>query len=653
MAKDDPARVKKKPRNKGDFHGLREEFLLSQLEPYLAASKAKKTRKFYQGLFPQYWMKFHWSLPLKDDPSPTDVYPAEDAWTPAQETAKAETQAAMKQHPDFKDGVSQVFEARRASILKEQQLARHCDVARELLVKELEEVKARIRNKAKQSHEEELGRWEEADEGFPAMDPEGQAEARVRFTSVVSPLLQALQSYTGFHITLIAGRIDGGKFELCSLHAGKTKSGNDEDGGLDFTEWDGAGYKDHVLNQFMCYLIAADQEASEKDTDSDLKTRTPDLAAPVAPLEPQSPLAAPVAPLDPQSLSRSNLTTPIAPLDQPPRIPVVPPAPTSSIPDVFADTAPPRAHPRMLEETLDDRFHMLAIAEPDLSAGAGSPPVPNPATKAASRKQGRAPLGAKARKRTQTGRTSCKDDETSDEDSGGGKSDLDGDDNDDQRAEPAQTRVRGGKSSPGVVPDVLEGGDEGDGEGDDAGEARVPKWAKSARATLLSAGPDSTGQNPLWKKGVELWWNLKRLTHFVSPIKGLGTTKRPEEIHTWIKCARATTPKLKNVDGFMEEWREWWRTLNPGWRSMGDKVGEGLIRDPEASVEVLRKPGVNGFLSVLIRLKWWMDAKGATKDWIAALDDITWVMGRLLRCAHPAILEVNIGCYGRYRIGGV
>ncbi|KAF8137967.1 hypothetical protein K438DRAFT_1786184 [Mycena galopus ATCC 62051] len=139
MAKDDPPKVKQKPGNKGDFHGAREEFWVSQVAVYLAASKAK-----------------------------TD-----------------------------------------------------------------------------------LARWEEAEEGFPSMDPEHQADARTRFTSVVLPLLQALRSYTGFHITLIAGRVDEGKFDLRSLHAGKTKFGDDKDGGQDFTEWDGAGYKNHVLNQFM------------------------------------------------------------------------------------------------------------------------------------------------------------------------------------------------------------------------------------------------------------------------------------------------------------------------------------------------------------------------------------------------------------------
>jgi hypothetical protein len=48
-----------------------------------------------------------------------------------------------------------------------------------------------------------------------------------------------------------------GKVELKSAHAGKTKSKTGDDGGKDFTDWDMQGYKDHVLDQFMRFLIAA------------------------------------------------------------------------------------------------------------------------------------------------------------------------------------------------------------------------------------------------------------------------------------------------------------------------------------------------------------------------------------------------------------
>ncbi|KAF8137970.1 hypothetical protein K438DRAFT_1638808, partial [Mycena galopus ATCC 62051] len=120
--------------------------------------------------------------------------------------------------------------------------------------------------------------------------------------------------------------------------------------------------------------------------------------------------------------------------------------------------------------------------------------------------------------------------------------------------------------------------------------------------------------------------------------KGLGTMNHPEEIHTWIKCARATTPKVKDMDKFVEEWREWWRMLNPDWRTIGDEVSDQLIRDEDASLEGLRKPGANGFLSVLIGLKWWRDTQGATKEWVDALSDVTWVMNRLKEYARPSLL---------------
>ncbi|KAF8176196.1 hypothetical protein K438DRAFT_1607907, partial [Mycena galopus ATCC 62051] len=108
--------------------------------------------------------------------------------------------------------------------------------------------------------------------------------------------------------------------------------------------------------------------------------------------------------------------------------------------------------------------------------------------------------------------------------------------------------------------------------------------------------------------------------------KGLGTAKRPEEIHTWIKCARATMPKIKNIDRFVQEWGEWWNALN----AERHKDGGKLIKSEDASLEVLWKPSVNGMLGVLIGLKWWRKETGETSEWLEALEDVTWVMRRLL-----------------------
>lgn len=80
--------------------------------------------------------------------------------------------------------------------------------------------------------------------------------ARERFVGVVQPLIEGLRAYTGFHITLLAGRLVDGQFDIRSMHVGTTKSKPGEEG-LDFTDWDKEGYKQHVLDQFMRYLTAA------------------------------------------------------------------------------------------------------------------------------------------------------------------------------------------------------------------------------------------------------------------------------------------------------------------------------------------------------------------------------------------------------------
>ncbi|KAJ6463768.1 hypothetical protein C8R47DRAFT_1224924 [Mycena vitilis] len=61
-------KIRKKPGNKGDFHGQREAFLRLSMDEYWAASKKGKTRRFWPVLFAQYWSKFDWHLALNEEP---------------------------------------------------------------------------------------------------------------------------------------------------------------------------------------------------------------------------------------------------------------------------------------------------------------------------------------------------------------------------------------------------------------------------------------------------------------------------------------------------------------------------------------------------------------------------------------------------------
>lgn len=82
--------------------------------------------------------------------------------------------------------------------------------------------------------------------------------ARLRFSAVASPLINTLSAYTGYSITLIAGRLaEEGKVDLKSIHTGKTKAASPEME-KDFTQWDQAGFK-LVLDQFVRFLVNASQ----------------------------------------------------------------------------------------------------------------------------------------------------------------------------------------------------------------------------------------------------------------------------------------------------------------------------------------------------------------------------------------------------------
>ncbi|KAJ7725578.1 hypothetical protein B0H16DRAFT_1736105 [Mycena metata] len=206
------------------------------------------------------------------------------------------------QHEDFKAAVEAEFQARHGHKPREQHLALRCEVAREFFQAEPEQVKERIREEAREEHKEQVELWKDAEEGLPSVREEDQQEARVRFAQVVAPLLNGLRLYTGYHITLIAGRITTeNSVDVVSLHAGKTKTKAGPDTGLDFPQWAEDAYKDKLLDHFVRYLIDAHQEPKDDDngggpTEDTTTTSTPNPQGP-APLN-STPIPQGPAPLN-------------------------------------------------------------------------------------------------------------------------------------------------------------------------------------------------------------------------------------------------------------------------------------------------------------------------------------------------------------------
>ncbi|KAJ7429351.1 hypothetical protein B0H11DRAFT_1653640, partial [Mycena galericulata] len=104
--------------------------------------------------------------------------------------------------------------------------------------------------------------------------------------------------------------------------------------------------------------------------------------------------------------------------------------------------------------------------------------------------------------------------------------------------------------------------------------------------------------------------------------KGFSAIGRPKAIASWIKYARKGSPSIGKVDVFATVWELWWKGINPAWR-LADGV---LVKETKGSWKAMEMPGANGFLSVLVALKWWREAeKDATARWSSAIEDVTWV----------------------------
>ncbi|KAJ7797407.1 hypothetical protein B0H14DRAFT_2619019 [Mycena olivaceomarginata] len=116
------------------------------------------------------------------------------------------------------------------------------------------------------------------------------------------------------------------------------------------------------------------------------------------------------------------------------------------------------------------------------------------------------------------------------------------------------------------------------------------KWAETARSMLLEVemGDD-------WKEVVRLWWTLEEQWKFASSTKS-HDDHRPKAVGVWVKNARKGNSDIGSASGMEREWWAWWKGINPGWRM---RDGE-LLREGDGGWDVLRCPGQNGFLNIIV-----------------------------------------------------
>ncbi|KAJ7809604.1 hypothetical protein B0H13DRAFT_2385139 [Mycena leptocephala] len=162
------------------------------MDDYLEALKKGKTRNFWPKLFKDYLEKFHWRLPLHQEPSPDDAFPSDSNLTVQELDEKTKVVTELKRK------IKSWYNHRRTAMGLTanpftpwlSRLRRPTDKAPGRLpdyqfymqhddfknAAEPEEVKARIRKEAQEEQDEVLKSWNDADEGLPSLEPEEQEE---------------------------------------------------------------------------------------------------------------------------------------------------------------------------------------------------------------------------------------------------------------------------------------------------------------------------------------------------------------------------------------------------------------------------------------------------------------------------------------------
>ncbi|KAJ7231230.1 hypothetical protein C8J57DRAFT_1533846 [Mycena rebaudengoi] len=335
----------KKRGNKGDFHGQHEEFLISRLDDYLEVSKKKTTPVFFSKLFFNYWLRFPWTLAIDEEPTsetPVDVR-LDVLLSEADHEAKTKVLAHMElkirswfqyrkgwvaggnpftpwlvhiaksaaglpphrlveyqaymQDEHYGVKVKEAFEKEHPDKVHVRDAVNLRGAVARWLQEESDEVRAEMRNEVQREYEEAMkefksGRGEVTELGTDEAD---MARARELLMPTVAPLLEMLAVQTGYHFTLLAGRIDRPNFDLKTINVGKTKEGKGQKA-LDFTSWDPKGYAANVAPQFMRFLLATAAKPNESKVSSSGQGAPATPSVPAA--TPNVPAATPSAPTD-------------------------------------------------------------------------------------------------------------------------------------------------------------------------------------------------------------------------------------------------------------------------------------------------------------------------------------------------------------------
>ncbi|KAF7378028.1 hypothetical protein MSAN_00226700 [Mycena sanguinolenta] len=584
------------------------------------------------------------------------------------------------QHEDFKVGVA-----------GRDQLNLRTKIARRLLLSEPQEFQQRMKEGAAEEQAAQMAKHEDALEGLPALDEEAMEEARARFSGLVGPLLDGLAAHTGYEISLLVDqpKLEEGKLDIecLSMHAGVTEA---MPAMLDFSRADEAAYGE-VMKAFSTFGIHLHVDEYCEEDGVRVDTDIPNTVAPAPglPAPARAPIPGAPSPGDPMSVASHNLaptpptTTSIstAPSPAPPtsaadsgafsgltvaadtftdeeiqalvnlgdlqlfskfdfsddllstirsdgpvfpglglpmpneRLPapasVGPPSPSDPYSTGFATPLSNELNLRlkdMLEDTREVKlgklrtldapgierennaarnYYMinslgLSNAQKEMLWGGTSVPIVK--RKAGGQKKGRAGKKSRMEKELETHR----------EEDGGSESD---DESDTEPQVEREKRTHAASSS-----------------------------KESSPAAKATASRRAKEYGDSWTHLLSVWWRREEGAGFEGTTKSHAARMRPKEVGDWVSRVHNHMPQIGNAEEFGKCFWTRWIQINPAWRT----EGRPMKREGEMSWVGLDIHRQNGFLNVLMCLKWWHDAMDVSlPDWEEAVDDITWVLERM------------------------
>ncbi|KAG6825567.1 hypothetical protein H0H92_003238 [Tricholoma furcatifolium] len=162
---------------------------------------------------------------------------------------------------------------------------------------------------------------------------------------------------------------------------------------------------------------------------------------------------------------------------------------------------------------------------------------------------------------------------------------------------------------------------------------KLPEWARTATMffdTLDIVESSKKG----WKELVSGWVNFEIATEASGTMTGrispLPTDSRPEEIMWWMKRKRMFTniPQVCSPE-YAVCFQQWWRDMQPEWRTQGVADGESLTRNVPVDVDwgKMSFGGNNGMFLVLLGLSFWALASDFTatqNTFDELIDDVSW-----------------------------